>query len=68
MTQFYEHMQTCLTEIGYYDPDKPRLLMRRLKRLFNRARLDINEYNILRCISNRRIRSGRILCWRSRER
>jgi len=50
MTQFYEHMQTCLTEIGYYDPDKPRLLMRRLKRLFNRARLDINEYNILRGI------------------
>ena len=48
MRQFYEQLPACLLDIGYYDPEKPRLLMRRLKRLFNRARLDINEYNILR--------------------
>jgi TrmH family RNA methyltransferase len=47
MHRFYAHLQACMQEIGYYDPDKPRLLMRRMKRLFNRAQLDLNEYNIL---------------------
>lgn len=46
----YEHLEECMTDIGFYDPEKPRLLMRRLKCLFNRARLDQNEYNILRGI------------------
>lgn len=50
MNLFFDHLENCLTEIGFYDPEKPRLLMRRLKRLFNRAQLDINEYNILRGI------------------
>lgn len=50
MEQFYRHLEQCLEEINYYDPDKPRLLMRRLKRLFNRIELDENEYNILRGI------------------
>ncbi len=50
MNQLYEHLQKCMTDIGYYDPEKPRLLMRRLKRLFNRAQLDLSEYNIIRGI------------------
>lgn len=50
MKMFYEHLQQYLTEIDYFNPDKPRLLMRRLKRMFNRSRVDINEYNILRGI------------------
>ncbi len=50
MGMLYTHLESCLTDIGYYDPDKPRLLMRRLKRLFNRAGLDQDEYNILRGI------------------
>lgn len=50
MEQFYRHLEQCLVDIGFYDPDKPMLLMRRLKRLFNRAQLDANEYNILRGI------------------
>ncbi|MFQ5659754.1 MAG: RNA methyltransferase [Gammaproteobacteria bacterium] len=50
MRQLYEHLQQCITDMGYYDPAKPRLLMRRLKRLLNRAQLDINEYNIIRGI------------------
>ena len=33
MNLFYQHLQQYLTEIDFYDPDKPRLLMRRLKRL-----------------------------------
>lgn len=50
MNMLYEHLQAFMTEIGFFDPEKPRLLMRRLKRLFNRAQIDENEYNILRGI------------------
>jgi len=50
MNMFYDHLQQYLTEIDYYDPARPRLLMRRLKRMFNRNRIDLNEYNILRGI------------------
>ncbi len=46
--QLYEHLQQCLIDIGYFDPDKPRRLMRRLKRIINRSQLDANEYNIAR--------------------
>ena len=48
MRQLYTHLETCMTEVGFYNPGKPRLLMRRLQRLFNRAQLDLNEINILR--------------------
>jgi TrmH family RNA methyltransferase len=48
MQLFYEHLSECMTDIGYYDPEVPRSLMRRMKRLFNRARLDRDEMNILR--------------------
>ncbi len=48
MQQFYKHLEECMTEIGFYNPEKPRRLMRRLKRLFNRAQPDQNEMNILR--------------------
>jgi TrmH family RNA methyltransferase len=47
---FYAHMEQVLIEIGFLDPAKPRFLMRRLRRLFIRARLDKNEVNILRGI------------------
>ena len=50
LNSLYEHLQECLVEIGFLDPDKPRMLMRRLKKLFNRSNLDQNEYNILRGI------------------
>jgi len=50
MEHLYGHLEACLVEIGFLDPQRPRKLMRRLKRLFNRAGLDQNEYNILRGI------------------
>ena len=50
MEHLYEHLRQALIDIDYLDPEKPRRLMRRLKRLFNRAGLDSNEYNILRGI------------------
>lgn len=48
MEQFYEHLQRVLTLTGFLDPSNPRLLMRRLRQLFNRANPDMNELNILR--------------------
>lgn len=50
MELFYQHLETVLTDSGFLDPDNPRLLMRRLRRLFVRAKPDKNEINILRGI------------------
>ena len=47
MRKLYEHLEACMTAVGFLNPRKPRLLMRRIKRLFNRAQLDQNEINIL---------------------
>lgn len=44
----YEHLQRTMTRVGFYDPDKPRRVIRRLRRLFGRAQPDQNELNILR--------------------
>lgn len=46
----YAHFETALTQLGFLDPDNPRQLMRRLRRLFNRSQLDRMEVNILRGI------------------
>ena len=48
MELFYKHLERTLIELDFLDPDKPRQLMRRLRRLYNRARPDENEVNILR--------------------
>lgn len=48
MTRFYTHLEETLIDIEFLDPQAPRQLMRRLRRLFNRVRLDEMELNILR--------------------
>ena len=48
MERFYQHLEQTLVELDFLDPDNPRKLMRRLRRLYNRARPDENEVNILR--------------------
>jgi len=50
MERFYEHLNDTLTEIGFLQTEHPRKMMRRLRRLFNRARPDRIELNILRGI------------------
>ena len=50
MEHFYVHLEKVLTETGFLDPDNPRTLMRRLRRLFIKAQPDQNEVNILRGI------------------
>ncbi len=46
--QFYEHLERVLLSTGFLDPTNPRLLMRRLRTVFNRAQPDLNELNLLR--------------------
>jgi tRNA (cytidine32/uridine32-2'-O)-methyltransferase len=50
MEQFYQHLEQMLVAIKFLDPDNPRLLMRKLRRIFNRINLEHNELNILRGI------------------
>jgi tRNA (cytidine32/uridine32-2'-O)-methyltransferase len=48
MNLFFEHLEQTLTDIEFYEPDNPRQLMTRLRRLFLRVHLDQMELNILR--------------------
>jgi len=50
MEGFYGHLERALIGAGFLQPDNPRVLMRRLRRLFNRTRLDERELNIMRGI------------------
>ncbi len=47
LEHLYSHFEQSLVTIGFLDPEQPRNLMRRLRRLFNRADLDRNELQIL---------------------
>jgi tRNA (cytidine32/uridine32-2'-O)-methyltransferase len=48
MEKLYAHMESAALETGFLDPANPKHLMRRIRRLFNRARPDQNEVHILR--------------------
>jgi tRNA/rRNA methyltransferase len=45
---FYAHLEKTMIETGYFNPDHPKKLMPRLRRLFARAQLEKEEVNILR--------------------
>lgn len=48
MERLYTHLEETMTDLEFYDPANPRLLMLRLRRLFNRAQLEESEVQILR--------------------
>ncbi len=48
MESFYGHLEETLTELRFLDSSHPKKLMRRLRRLYDRARPDKTEMNILR--------------------
>jgi TrmH family RNA methyltransferase len=50
LENFYAHLEQVLETSGFLNPENPRYLMRRLRRLFLRAMPDRNEINILRGI------------------
>ncbi len=58
LEHFYAHLERMATDVGFLDPENPRHLMRRLRRLFSRAMPDQNEVNILRGILAAIERSG----------
>jgi TrmH family RNA methyltransferase len=47
---YYARLEHALTANGFLDPDNPRHLMRRIRRMYGRAGLDQNEINILQGI------------------
>ena len=50
MESFYAHLYQALEEIGFINPDKSTSIMRRLRRVYHRAKLDTKELDILRGI------------------
>jgi tRNA/rRNA methyltransferase len=47
---FYGHLESTMMQTGFLNPAHPRKLMLRLRRLFGRSRLQVEEVNILRGI------------------
>jgi tRNA (cytidine32/uridine32-2'-O)-methyltransferase len=47
---FYQHLQDTLLKTGFIMPQHPGMVMNKLRRLFNRARPETQELNILRGI------------------
>jgi tRNA (cytidine32/uridine32-2'-O)-methyltransferase len=48
--RLYQHLEQTLIDIDFLNPAQPKFLMWRLRRLFQRARLEQQEVNILRGI------------------
>ncbi len=44
----YAHLERALVRIGFLDPKHPKKLMPRLRRLFSRTRLEVEEVELLR--------------------
>ena len=51
--KMYAHLEHALVKINFLDPQNPKKLMPRLKRLFSRAQLEVEEVNIIRGISKK---------------
>ena len=49
----FQHLEQALIAIDFLDPDNPKKLMPRLRRLFSRSQLEKEEVNILRGIANK---------------
>ena len=45
---FHEHLATTMAELKFYDPENPKQVLTRMRRLFNRVRMDEMEVSILR--------------------
>lgn len=50
MEGYFSHLEQVLVSTGFLDPENPRHMMKRLRRLFQRAQPSKNEINILRGI------------------
>ncbi len=48
LERFHAHLQAVMEQTGFLDPDQPRLLVPRVRRLFARAELKVSEVQLLR--------------------
>ncbi len=48
LERFYSHLEETLLHIGYLNPNAPKKLFERMRRLYSRARLEKEEVNLLR--------------------
>lgn len=48
LEHFHTHLSETMAKLNFYDPDNPKQLLTRLRRLFNRTRMDEMEVSILR--------------------
>lgn len=48
LERFYVHLEQTLLHIGYLNPNAPKKLFERMRRLYSRARLEKEEVNLLR--------------------
>ena len=46
--RLYSHLEAVMVESGFHDPQRPKRLMAKVRRLFGRAALERDEINILR--------------------
>jgi len=65
MEGLFQHMESALTEIGFLRPPSCQKLMRRLRRLYNRATPDSTDINILRGVLS--AAEGRKYEWKARK-
>ncbi len=59
MEFYYQRLEKTLLAIGFINPDQPKRLMARLRRLYQRARPDENELNILNGILSSTLEAAR---------
>lgn len=52
VAQLQAHFERTMTEVGFFNPENPKRLLPRLQRLWARARLEVEEVNILRGFLN----------------
>lgn len=53
------HLESVVTDTGFYNPEQPGRLMPKLRRLFSRARLEKDEVNILRgVLASTQVKTG----------
>jgi tRNA (cytidine32/uridine32-2'-O)-methyltransferase len=48
LEMYFEHLEETMIQIGFFTPENPRQTMTRLRRLYNRIRMDKMELNIMR--------------------
>ncbi len=56
---YFQRLESTLSEIGFLNLDQPKRLMQRLRRLYQRARPDENELNILNGILSATLEAAR---------